>query len=315
VGRHSGEFSKNYFGKGTMIYFANNTLYHVFRNKVFPGLINTGKGWLVYTGELSADDYQNAYPFTTEELDGIKTKLNVLCDFLTKQGSEFIFVVPPNKNTIYPEYMPASIPVINRTSRLDQIAGIWKDTEHCKLIDLRQEFKLARQKTRIYYATDTHWNSIGAFIGYQSISRLLQVKFPAVHAHGIEDFSLSYAVIDSGDLTSELFGQIRENEIVPLLVPNFQSNFQFHSYINEDGIEVTDSSANNDLPTALVYRDSFFVELFPLLAEEFSRAQYVWTTKVDVDLIKTEAPDVFILEVIERYLNLILKNLPDPSKY
>ena len=65
VGGHSGEFSENYFGKEKMIYYLNNSLYHVFGNRAFPGLINAGDGWLVYTGELSSDDYQNAYPFTT----------------------------------------------------------------------------------------------------------------------------------------------------------------------------------------------------------------------------------------------------------
>jgi alginate O-acetyltransferase complex protein AlgJ len=317
VGGHSGEFAENFFGKEKMIYYLNNTLYRVFQNRVFPGLINAGDGWLVYTGELSSDDYQNAYPFTAEELDAMGAKLELLCDFLTRQGSEFIFVVPPNKNTIYPEYVPASIPLMNTTSRLDQIAGIWKDTAHCKLIDLRQEFKLARQNTRIYHATDTHWNSIGAFFGYQSISRFLQGKFPAVHTHGMEDFSLSSTVFDTGDLTSKHFGQIQETEITPLLVPNYQSNYQSHSDDNAYGISKTVSSANNDLPTALVYRDSFYEALFPLLAEDFSRAQYLWITRVDVDLdlIKARAPDVFILEVTERYLHLLLKNLPEPSKY
>jgi alginate O-acetyltransferase complex protein AlgJ len=317
VGGHSGEFSENYYGKEKMIYYLNNTLYHVFGDRVFPGLINAGDGWLVYTGEQSSDDYQNAYPFTAEELDAIGAKLEVLCDFLTRQDSEFIFVVPPNKNTIYPEYVPASIPLMNSTSRLDQIVGIWKDTEHCKMVDLRQEFKLARQNTRIYYATDTHWNSMGAFFGYQSISKALQEKFPAVHTHGIEDFSLSSTVFDTGDLTSKHFGHIQEKEIAPLLSPNYQANYQSYSYTNENGINVTDSSANNDLPVALVYRDSFYEALFPLLAEEFSRAQYFWITRVDVDLdlIKAKAPDVFILEVTERYLHLLPKNLPDPSKY
>jgi hypothetical protein len=317
VSGHSGEFSENYFGKEKMIYYLNNTLYHVFGNRAFPGLINTGDGWLVYTGELSSDDYQNAIPFTAEELGGIGTKLDVLCDFLTRQGSEFIIVVPPNKNTVYPEYVPTSIPMMNSTSRLDQIAGIWKETEHCKLLDFRQEFKLARQNTRIYYATDTHWNSVGAFLGYQSISRLLQEKFPAVHTHGIEDFSLSSRVFDNGDLTSKYFGQIHETEIAPLLVPNYQYNYQSLSGDDEFGMNETVSSANDDLPTALVYRDSFFEALFPLLAEDFSRAQYLWITRVEVnlDLIKAKAPTVFILEVTERYLNLLLNNLPAPSKY
>jgi hypothetical protein len=206
---------------------------------------------------------------------------------------------------------------MNSSSRLDQIAGIWKGTEHCKLIDLRQEFKLARQNTRLYYATDTHWNSVGAFFGYQSISKALQEKFPAVHTHGIEDFSLSDTVFDSGDLTSEFFGQIQEKEIAPFLTPNYQASYQSYSYTNDNGINVTDSSANNDLPAALVYRDSFYEALFPLLAEEFSRAQYFWISRVDVDLdlIKAKKPDVFILEVTERYLNQLQKRLPDRSKY
>jgi hypothetical protein len=298
-------FSENYFGREKLVYVANNTLYHIFGNQVFPKMIAGDDGWLIYADKDSLNDYQNAFPFTPQEVDSIRSRLNSLCEDLTKQNITFIFFIPPNKNTIYPEYIPTSIPVMNEKSRLDQVVEIYQETKSCRLIDLRQELMVARQKSRVYYATDTHWNSTGELIAYQSLSRILHESFPAIYVHSIEDFTLT-SVSYSGDLTNRRFGQIQEYEITLLLRPNDQQKYSILTTTPKKTVTVVRD--NTDLPTGLIFCDSFFTSLLPFVAEDFRYAQYLQTTNVDLNLIADTKPDVVILEITERFLEKLLNN-------
>ena len=67
------------------------------------------------------------------------------------------------------------------------------------------------------------------------------------------------------------------------------------------GIEVY-ACAKPGLPRAVVYRDSMAIPLIPLLSENFSRAVYVGSRRLDPALILREAPDVVIEEMVERSL-------------
>ncbi|HEY5862321.1 MAG TPA: hypothetical protein VIX61_04485 [Casimicrobiaceae bacterium] len=60
--------------------------------------------------------------------------------------------------------------------------------------------------------------------------------------------------------------------------------------------------AKPGLPRAVVYRDSMAIPLIPLLSENFSRAVYVGSRRLDPALILREAPDVVIEEMVERSL-------------
>jgi alginate O-acetyltransferase complex protein AlgJ len=57
------------------------------------------------------------------------------------------------------------------------------------------------------------------------------------------------------------------------------------------------------LPSAVIFRDSFFNGLQPFTSEHFSRVVYVSDFVVNFDLIAEENPQIVILEVAERYLN------------
>lgn len=57
-----------------------------------------------------------------------------------------------------------------------------------------------------------------------------------------------------------------------------------------------------DLPRAVVFRDSFFVALIPLLSEHLSRALYIWHCPFDATIIERERPQLVIEEAVERRL-------------
>jgi hypothetical protein len=284
-------------------------------DRIFNLSISSSDHWLVYTGESSLDDYQNTVPFTEDEVITIQRKLDRLDRLLASKGIKLLVVIPPNKNTIYPEYVPAEIPIIGSQSRLDQIISYEQNHDTFKIMDLRPLLLEARVQKQVYYPCDTHWNPYGAFIAYRAILMELQKQFPVLKPHSLNEYSLvpdqtpcdisSMAYIH--DLPSDKFS----------LSPQF--SLQLHEQDWQRGIDqgsffvrfpyanITVFNADPSLPRLLMFRDSFGAALIPFLEDHFSRSVYLWAYPADEAYYDTEKPDIVIIEFTERYLNFLIQ--------
>lgn len=305
--------SEAFIGKEQILSAISNFKYHVIRDRYFTGVIADPSGWVVYTGENSFNDFQNIDQFTTEEVKSIKRRLKNLCSVLTKDEIKLIVLIPPNKNTIYPEYMPAEIPQINKKSRLDQVMGVWNDTDNCKVVDLRPTMLEAKKRDKVYNATDSHWTDYGAFLAYQQLSQIMKQDFPAVKVRSIAEFEPESLVIN-GDLTSS-FGYFDTQENAVRFKPMFETDYLVRTIEAPDGFSdmVLTFTDNPDLPTAIIYRDSFFAAMVQFILENFKEAEYNWSFNVDIDMVRAKKPDYLILEVTERYLQVAIFNIPEPT--
>ena len=300
-----------FIGKEKMISMVNNFKYHVLKDKIFTGLIANQDGWLAYTGEKSLDDFQNADQFTSGELENIRARLNNLCSKLTESGIKLIIVVPPNKNTIYPEYMPFEITQMNKESRLDQVMTIWSDTDNCKMVDLRNILFEAKKNNKVYYSTDTHWNQFGAFLAYQELAKIMKIDFPAIKVRSLSDFQLGLSIF-SGDLRGGNFGHFDLSEETVNLQFKFKPNYSSRYFTSPEGVNmIITHSSENTLPKAIFYRDSFFTAVYPYISEDFSEAYYFWSQNIDFEWVNLKKPDYLILEVAERYLGDVFFNIPN----
>jgi hypothetical protein len=98
----------------------------------------------------------------------------------TQYGIKVVFVLGPNKSTIYPEYLPQGLtPSSQRYVNffLDEL----RKTPNLIVYD-PSEYLLAKKKTEgiLYWRTDTHWNTKGAYLVYDSLTKLLNLPTPKV---------------------------------------------------------------------------------------------------------------------------------------
>jgi hypothetical protein len=276
-------------------------------DRVFTNLIVSRDYWLVYTGELSTDDYQRVIPFREDQLSEFQHNLDAFNDKLRAEGVALLVVIVPNKNTIYPEYMPDEIPVMGDVSRFDQIVQYMAAHGATRILDLRSALLAARQTRQVYYAMDSHWNEYGAFIGYQEIITALKKDFPALQARPLSDYASASLGKVRFDLAGMSGGMILTKEKFHL-VPLFESQTTARSIDIGESRKLT-FSANPDggLPRAVVYHDSFFFDVIPLISENFSHAIFIpiaggrevvtraWLAEIQ--------PDVVIIEITERYIS------------
>src|SRR6185503_7645053 len=111
---------ESFYGRSRLIHLTSNLRYRL-GDRVFPKVIVGQNGWLIYTGEGDIQDYQKVEQFTKKELAQFRKNLDALSAAYAKKGITLLVVVVPNKNTIYPERVPAQVRVIGIESRLEQL--------------------------------------------------------------------------------------------------------------------------------------------------------------------------------------------------
>jgi len=280
---------------------ANNFLrLWLFHEREFANVLIGEEDWLYYTGEDNIRDFECTSPFNSKELAALVERLRGWDERLGAQGIQFYFVIAPNKENIYPQYLPDRIKTGWNACRLDQLMNAL-ETTNIKTLDLRQPLLLAAERTQVYHRTDTHWNDTGALVAVQEMMSLIKHDFPEVTVPTIDRFNSSPRSF-SGDLAAFIPEDPRFVEQAVFLTPGGGHQAEL---TQGEGRVVMSKAKDDFLPKVLVFRDSFSDALIPFLAEQFSRGLYMHAFAPDFDLVEEGQPDIVILEVAQRYLGLL----------
>ena len=263
------------------------------------------QGWLFYAGDRALDDYLFVDPFTEAELKNWAETLEWQRQWCARHGIHFLFMVAPNSQTIYPEYLPARIKKTRPGSRLDQLAGYLSRHTQIEMVDVRSALRARKLAGLLYCRTDSHWNDEGAFVAYQAIVKRVQLWFPFVTPLMREQFLLVTNQSFECDLARMSGLPDRWGDGRPTLIPI--PPFCLHHQLLRDEIPLASGTSIQDtnLPKAVVFHDSFGHYLRPFLSEHFRRAVYLTPKGIplmDPETVTKEHPDVVILEVAERLL-------------
>jgi hypothetical protein len=290
-------FSDHFFLRNEGVMW-NNKILSFIGSKFFNNVLVGKNGWLFFTDEDNLTYYQCDRPFTPTELEKIVSRVKEMRDFSRENGAEFILLIAPVKESIYPEYLPDEIRKSSNPCRLDQVLDTLKEAG-IAAPDLRILLQKGKNDTQVYFKTDTHWNDSGAFLVYQSIFTELKKLFPAEKILQLADFQ-SLPVKKSGDLSQMIPMDKPFSETTLVMEPTRQRKAVV-SQGKESKTIITESGIYS-YPNAVIFRDSFFMALRPFFSENFNRAVYRWSFDFDRELIQTEKPDIVIFELAERYL-------------
>jgi len=287
-------------------------------DRVFEKTIRSDDDWLIYTGELSIQDFQNTIPLSENQLNNIYSNLDNLNSYLQSKGISLLVVIPPNKNTIYPEYMSDEIPIIGKTSRLDQVINYQKEHNGVEILDLRPVLLKAKNDQLVFDAKGTHWNLYGSFLGYQEIIKSLNRNFPNLKPYDIDHFEFlpqektpgelaNMAKIEGLEIQYELdykdLDTIEINEVIYYYGENKSNQIPLTIYTSND----------ESLQDVFVYHDSFSNNLKLFLPLNFHKTTFLYHKYNDLEFsqIESEKPDIVIIEFNERYLSFLLTKLPN----
>ena len=191
-------FNTNFFMRDQLIHLDYQIRYFLLHETVYPQVVLGKQGWMYYTNEGNLEYYQRVRPLTPQKTNQIGLNLQNIEQSLDAQDIKFLFVIAPNKETIYPEFLPEGIRTTGNPTWADQITKELANSP-VQVLDLRGPLLQAKQKEQVYFRTDTHWNPVGAHLAYTNILNSLQPSFPILNPHPISDFD-QVEQISSGDL-------------------------------------------------------------------------------------------------------------------
>lgn len=276
---------------------------------------DTGKDkWLFFRpdGDPNFIAQRGLDPLTESQLDAWQSLLENRRAYLASRGIPYLLVIPPDKPTIYPEYLPPNYAPVHPVSRLDQLFARLRESHSAiEFVDVRPALLSAKGPQLLYHPTDTHWTDWGAFIAYRQIIPHVQKLLPGwrIVPQTREDFFVGNPIPWPGDLARmmDMPDQYPEIEIPlerkkPYPVPE------------ELAVRHSVFTMNNhapSLPNLLLCRDSFAIALVPMLGPNFNRIVYSFHDTMDPALIEQCKPDLVIDEFLER--NLFLNPPRDPA--
>ena len=105
--------------------------------------------------------------FTTFNDEMLKNNLNSIIMFTNNYNKEVDFFIIPNSYAIYDELTPRYLPLVDQLSLINSINSYLslKSNDHINTINVAEEL-LKNKDDYIYYKTDHHWTSYGAYLAY-----------------------------------------------------------------------------------------------------------------------------------------------------
>ena len=275
-----------------------------------PSVIVGRSGWLFFAGDEALASYRALQPFTEAELATWQRRIETRRDWLAERGIHFLVVIAPNKETIYPEFMPGRLNRVRPVTRLDQLVTYLRSHSSVAIVDPRDALRAAKAEDIVYLRTDTHWNDVGAWLLHREILRGLRQWYPQLEPTPAAALVRNIRTGWSGDLATMLGldGRLSEDKLELAPRNGRAARGADPGLRPQDPLRRLSAAERGtaSLPRAVMFHDSFGLSLQPFLAESFSRIVFSsgptnWRSNFDAALVERERPAVVIQEIAERF--------------
>jgi hypothetical protein len=289
-----------------------------------PHQVIIGKdGWL-YLG----DQYENTITAKRRSATSVdielaeKTKLAMQAwdDWLRKKRvRRFQIMLAPDKETIYPEFLPRWAQAADNSAINAFLATVGSEL----YFDTRPALHAARSRHSIplYFKTDTHWNKFGAWIAFHAFTREIARTEPALQWLSDQQIAVSpVKQVNGGDLAMFLrMANVLPDHHVGVRI-NGKHPIETEQYDFETGqLKFSGGNPFIDSPQrpllvkskyalnkrrVLWLRDSFGTAMAPFMAATFAdvvQMHYGATDSFPLTwLVDTYKPDYIFITVVER---------------
>ena len=304
-------FADHFGFRRQLVHWEQQWRWKIFHDTRLSKVLIGKDGWLFFSDGRKTDDISGGRPFSEAELEAWRTLLTGRRDWLRQRGIRYLFVIPPDKESIYPEHLPDWLFARKRQPhRLDQFLEHMRSHSDVPVLDLRDALLESKSCGDLYLHTDSHWNERGALIGARRIAQEISSLGIVAAAPGPEAYGESIVQGRGGDLALAL-GQEnnlpeRAAPVLTLLPPLKEVEVRPDATLIPKnwvpGAEPRLSENPNATGRVVMFRDSFGIALTKFFSQCFGRTVYVWQQNWDKPFLEREKPDIVIDEMLERIL-------------
>ncbi|MBL0687570.1 MAG: hypothetical protein JJV94_07075 [Sulfurospirillum sp.] len=328
---------KKLFNTDKVEMYVNYGFYKVLNRSLEQESVIIGKNDFLFLGNKYSKvlhKTQGIYKYKEKDIDNWTNKLKGIQTWYEDRGIKFVIVIAPNKHSVYKDKLPRWINNDNITIT-DTIMD-YSRKKDINILDLREILTMNKTKydNLLYLKTDTHWNGLGASIGYNETINFINKKYQM--SYDYVPFEYTYHDDRGKDLSNFL-------KISNILPNNHEESIWFKFNKNHDvcignidkkthqlkKCKVKDNprfSINgqpqytiNDKPinkqNALILCDSFGTHNSQLYNASFNNVWkfhhgHIYGNRLS-DFVTKHKPDIVIYQVVERalYSNRIVKKL------
>lgn len=267
----------------------------------------------VYWGK-DATLIENFEPLPPASVDKTKTAIN---NFAEKHPTlNHTFLLVPNAISIYSDKLPSNAPVLDQNEYINSFtSGL---NEKITVLDPRPTLEENKNQL-LYYKTDHHWTTLGAWLSFQGIAEDMGLK-PDKDAYTV------YPVTDtfSGALVSKSGYSLGTTDTIDVFIPKSENDYSVVNYVEEqkkspslysseqlkgkdkyavflDGNHpiVTIKNPVNNGKNLLIIKDSYANAFIPFLTPFYSEITVIdpryYYESIDALIVDSEITDVLYL--------------------
>ncbi|WP_242049706.1 alginate O-acetyltransferase AlgX-related protein [Brachyspira aalborgi] len=273
----------------------------VFKN-VFNRIVFLGKEkWLFHK-------WNNTYSFNEEELETAKNNLIHFRDELKKNNIDFILLICPDKQLVYPEYVPNYIKGKLPNNGTEIFVEYIKNNTDIKVVYPKEELLKYKDKYQLYYKYDAHWNTLGAYIEYTQLMKSLNLYIDNIDNVDIKTFdgnqSYNLGIHQYNDMAYllSLSSLKYYNDDKTYIISNYiTKNYETNYFISWDNFSFNSKSykSKNNI---MIMRDSYAMGMLDYIATEFKQSEFIHIDSFKNENITEYKPDIVVFESVERFL-------------
>ena len=263
-----------------------------------------------------SDGYLINEPATDSRLD---LNLSVTADFKDKTGIDTTVMIVPSTGYIMDDKLPLVHKNYNDDRYYNRIESFCQKNG-LGFVDLRDTFNSHKNGTQLYYKTDHHWTTVGAYLAYQSLCEKWGIEVKETNGYIVEKtpdfygttYNTSGFWLNESD-TIEVWKN-RDNHSTCEITANGKTT-AYKSMFFPKQLEGADKytvflNGNNPVTTVknpdnkgkeklLVIKDSFSHCLAPFLSEKFSQITLVdmryYKKSVSEEIVKKDKFDKVLI--------------------
>lgn len=256
------------------------------------------QGWLYF--QETMDDYLGRNRLSEREIHNCAKVLALLQEGAEAEGCQFVAAIAPNKNSLYPEYMPGRYVKESDENNVSHLVPeLARQGVH--FVNLHEAFGSAGRV--LYHKLDSHWNNEGAVLACDRLLDSLgkeHIDYTQEPYHVEKNFS--------GDLKGMLYPKwnLLDDNVI-------YEREHIYSYVGdvtstEDMmIETENDEADGSV---VMFRDSFGNALLPYVADAYGHGFFTKGVPFRTDLIRQYDADTMILEIVERHIPTLIGKVP-----
>lgn len=263
-------------------------------------------GWLYFAKTMP--DYTGETYLSNSAALRLQRVGELMAEYVESHGAAFALTVVPNKTTVYPDNLPYyyRIPASYEVTKPDCDTPTTLVVLNEALVNSHwyvdmTEALTAQKDTLLYHKRDSHWNNLGARVGYDALMEAVGGNTGAY-----TDTPFTIETVWDGDLDALLGSSQKDEQAV------WQTDFTYEytsRFRTEEDILIT-TACDTGEGHLVMFRDSFANALLPLLAQQYATATFSRALPYALDLTEIEAADAVIVEIVERNLANLLSYAP-----